>query len=163
MTLFPLLGAIVQFRRLVRKFSRSKNMYCTFEACSAVVVERRAVTNLSDIQSNPQSSISLTASKPGEEVSKQLPTGRLIELIQSEAEGKFVQTISCVHCRVTAVQKACLRWVCKRCEELVTRNECTAGCFSSQGYKLHAEVRYISAHFDATYRVLFSTRKQIYL
>ncbi|XP_078362482.1 CST complex subunit CTC1-like isoform X2 [Oculina patagonica] len=134
-------GAIVQFRRLVRKFSRSRNMYCTFEACSSVVVERRAITNLTDIQPNPQSSALVTASTSGEEITKKLPNRRLIELIESEAQGKFVQTISCVSCRVTAVQKASLRWLCKRCEELVTRNECTAGCFSSKGYKLHAEVR----------------------
>jgi len=134
-------GAIVQFRRLVRKFSRSRNVYCTFEACSSVFVERRAITSLNDVQPNPQFSVSVTASRSGEETNRPLAQRQLIELIQSEAQGKFVQTISFVRCRVTAVQKASLRWLCKRCGELVTRNECTAGCYSSKGYKINAEVR----------------------
>lgn len=134
-------GAIVQFRRLVRKFSRSRNVYCTFEACSSIFVERRAVTNLHDIQPNSQSSLSVTASRSGEETNKPLANRHLIELIQSEAQGEFVQTISCIRVQVTAIQKASLRWLCKRCGELVTRNECTAGCYSSKGYKLNAEVR----------------------
>lgn len=137
-------------------------MYCTFEACSSIVVERRAITNLTDVQLNPQSSVSATTSNPEEEVTKQLPYHHLIELIESEAQGKFVQTISWVSCRVTAVQKATLRWLCKRCEGLVTRNECTAGCFSTKGYKLHAEVRYILSftllHTFYAAGVLISTR-----
>ena len=128
----------------MRKFSRSRNVYCTFEACSSVFVERRAITNL--VQSNPKSSVSDTASRSGKETNKSLANRQLIELIQSEAQGKFVQTISCVRCRVTAVQKASLRWLCKRCGELVTRNECTTGCCSSKGYKLNAEVRYLSCY-----------------
>lgn len=130
-------------------------MYCTFEACSSVFVERRAITNLNDVQPNPQSLVSVTASRSGEEIIKRLPNRQLIELIQSEAQGKFVQTISCVRCRVTAVQKASLRWLCKRCGELVTRNECTAGCFSSKGYKLNSEVRYTSVIFTLAEFELF--------
>ena len=128
----------------MRKFSRSRNVYCTFEACSSIFVERRAITNLKDVQPNPQSSVSITASRSGEETNRPLTNRHLMELIQSEAQGKFVQTISCICCRVTAIQKASLRWLCKRCGELVTRNECTAGCYSSKGYKLNAEVRYVS-------------------
>ena len=143
-TCFLSLGAIVQFRRLVRKFSRARNVYCAFEACSSVFVERRAIASLNDVQPNPQCLVSVTASRSGEETNKPLAQRQLIELIQSEAQGKFVQTITCVRCRVTAVQKASLRWLCKRCGELVTRNECTAGCYSSKGYKLNAEVRYMS-------------------
>jgi len=142
-TCFLSLGAIVQFRRLVRKFSRSRNVYCTFEACSSVFVERREIQSLNDVQPNPQSLVSVTASGSGEETNKPLAQHQLIELIQSEAQGKFVQTITCVRCRITTVQKASLRWLCKRCGELVTRNECTAGCYSSKGYKLNAEVRYM--------------------
>lgn len=128
----------------MRKFSRSRNVYCTFEACSSVFVERRVITNLNDVQPNPQSSASGTVSRSGQEFNKPLANRLLIELIQSETQGKCVQTISCVRCRVTAIQRACLRWQCKRCGELVTRNECTAGCYSSKGYKLNAEVRYTS-------------------
>ena len=140
---FLLVGAIVQFRRFVRKFSRAKNMYCTFEACSSVVVESRAVTNFTDVPLKPRSSVNLAESTSLEENMKQLPNQRLSELIQSEAKGNFVQTISRVRCRVTAVQKASLRWLCKRCGKLVTRNACTGGCFSSVGYKFNAEARYV--------------------
>ena len=142
----------------MRKFSRSRNVYCTFEACSSVFVERRAISNLHDVQSNLRSSVSGAASRSAEGtegINKPLATRQLIELIESEAQGKFVQTISCVRCRITAVQKASLRWLCKRCGELVTRNECTAGCYSSKGYKLNAEVRYIYLLF-MSYVELFS-------
>ena len=117
-------------------------MYCTFEACSSIVVERRAVTNIADDLLNPPSVVNVTASTSAEESTrKQLPNRYLIELIRSEAIGNFVQTISRVRCRVTAVQKASLRWLCKRCGEVVTRNECTGGCYSSAGYKFNAEAR----------------------
>lgn len=143
MFFFLVVGATVQFRRFVRKFSRTKNMYCTFEACSSVVVESRTVTNFTDVPLKPRSSVNLAASTSLEENTKQLPNQRLSELIQSEAKGNFVQTISRVRCRVTAVQKASLRWLCKRCGKLVTRNACTGGCFSSGGYKFNAEARYV--------------------
>ena len=141
------LGAVVQFRRFVRKFSRTRNMYCTFEACSSIVVESRAFTNFTDVQLNPRSSVNVTASTSAVESTKQLPNRHLIELIRSEAQGNFVQTISRVRCRVTAVQKASLRWLCKRCGELVTRNECTGGCYSSVGYKFNAEARYVFLNY----------------
>lgn len=134
-------GAIVQFRRFMRKFSRTKNMYCTFEACSSVVVERRAVTNFTDVPLDPRFSVSLTASASAEENTKDPPNRHLIDLIRSEAQGNFVQTISRVRCRVTAVQKVNLRWLCKRCGELVTRNDCTGGCYGSAEYRFNAEAR----------------------
>lgn len=134
-------GAIVRFRRLVRKFSRTRNMYCTFEACSSIFVKRRAAKNLTSIQPTPQFSFSIAASSSNEALTKELPNQCLIRLIQSEAQGRFVQTISRVRCRVIAVQRASLRWLCKRCGELVARNECAACCFCSPGYKLNAEAR----------------------
>ena len=140
---FSVLGAVVQLRRFVRKFSRTRNMYCTFEACSSIVVESRAVTNFTSVQLNPRSLDNVTASTSAVENTKQLPNRYLIDLIRSETQGNFVQTISRVRCRVTAVQKASLRWLCKRCGELVTRNECTGGCYSSVGYKFNAEARYM--------------------
>lgn len=158
-----LLGAIVQFRRLVRKFSRTKNMYCTFEACSSIFVERRAATNFTGVQPNPQYSVNVAASTSGEANTKELPNQYLVGLIQSEAQGKFVQTISRVRCRVTAVQKASLRWLCKRCGELVSRNECTTGCYSSVGYKLNAEARYISVAFNTGSGYIFERRQNLIL
>lgn len=136
-------GATVQFRRFVRKFSRSKNMYCTFEACSSLVVEKRAVPTFTHVPLYPGPSVTRKALNLAEENTKQLPNLNLIELIQSEDEGNFVQTISRVRCRVTIVQKASLRWLCKRCGELVTRNECIGGCYGAVGYKFHAEARYV--------------------
>lgn len=120
-------------------------MYCTFEACSSVVVETRAVTNFTDVPLDPRSSVSLTASASAsaEENTKDPPNRHLIDLIRSEAQGNFVQTISRVRCRVTAVQKVNLRWLCKRCGELVTRNDCTGGCYGSAGYRFNAEARYM--------------------
>ncbi|XP_068693359.1 CST complex subunit CTC1-like isoform X1 [Montipora foliosa] len=134
-------GATVQFRRFVRKFSRTRNMYCIFEACSSLVVERRAVPTFTRTPLNPGSSLTLTVSKVAEENTKKPPNRHLIELIKSEADGNFIQTISRVRCRVTVVQKASVRWLCKRCGELVTRNECTGGCYSAVGYKFNAEAR----------------------
>lgn len=119
-------------------------MYCTFEACSSLVVEKRAVPTFSDAPLNPGPSVTRKVLNLAEENTKQLPNVNLMELIRSEDEGNFVQTISRVRCRVTIVQKASLRWLCKRCGELVTRNECIGGCYGTVGYKFHAEARYAS-------------------
>ena len=116
-------------------------MYCIFEACSSLVVERRAVPTFTPTPLNPGSSLALTVSKLAEENTRKPPNQHLIELIKSEADGNFIQTISRVRCRVTVVQKASVRWLCKRCGELVTRNECTGGCYSAGGYKFSAEAR----------------------
>lgn len=118
-------------------------MYCTFEACSSLVVEKRAVPTFTHVPLYPGPSVTRKALNLAEENTKQLPNLNLIELIQSEDEGNFVQTISRVRCRVTIVQKASLRWLCKRCGELVTRNECIGGCYGAVGYKFHAEARYV--------------------
>lgn len=119
-------------------------MYCTFEACSSLVVEKRAVPTFTQEPLNPGTSVTRKVLNLAEENTKQLRNLNLMELIRSEDEGNFVQTISRVRCRVTIVQKASLRWLCKRCGELVTRNECVGGCYSAVGYKFHAEARYAS-------------------
>ena len=144
------LGAVVQFHRFVRKFSRTWNMYCTFEACSSIVVERGAVTNFIDLFPRQQASglipgdtIVTSASTANDGKHKHLPNRYLIDLIRSETQGHFVQTISRVRCRVTAVQKASVRWQCKRCGEPIAGGECTNQCPSTIGYKLHAEVRWV--------------------
>ena len=150
-------GAFVQFRRFVRKFSRTRNMYCTFEACSSIVVERGTFSNITDVQLNPRPLDNVTASTSTEENTTVLPNRYLIDLIRNETQGNFIQTISRVRCRVTAVQKASLRWLCKRCGELVFRNECTSGCYSSAGYKFNAEARYY--FMDCTMETQFSRLK----
>ena len=147
-------GTIVQFRRFVRKFSRTRNMYCTFEACSYIVVERRTFSKITDVQLDPRLSDNVTASTSAEENTKVLPNRYLIDLILNETQGNFIQTLSRVRCRVTAVQKASLRWLCKRCGELVFRNECTSGCHSSAGYKFNAEARYY--FMECTMKTWFS-------
>ena len=89
-------------------------MYCTFEACSSIVVERRTFSNITDVQLNSRQPDNVTASTSAEENTKVLPNRYLIDLIRNETQGNFIQTISRVRCRVTAVQKASLRWLCKR-------------------------------------------------
>ena len=145
-------GAIIQCRRFIRKSSRSGNIYCLFDACSSIVVENRAAPNISEIptrltaSSNPAAHSSVVDSRmPAEERMTQIPNRYLIELIRSESEGILVQTISRVRCRVTAVQRATLRWKCSRCGELAMKEECTGRCINPTECYFAAEARYVKA------------------
>ena len=162
-------GAIVQLRRLQKKYSRVGNLYCTFDTCSSLEIERtppatvRAQADRGFLSSaTPQGT---GADSTGSVHASSFHTDHIIGFVRREASGSLVQTVSRVRCRVTNVRRASLRWICCKCGQLVIREECSAGCGVASGYKFTAELRSGSHFYSFIYLIIqnFSSTLQQFI
>jgi hypothetical protein len=120
-------------------------MYCSFDACSSIIIEKAATGYLAPsarTASGNQPRTCATESSMKHPQMSSVPHRFLTDFIQCESSGSRIHTISQVRCRVTAVQRVTMRWQCAKCGHVIIREECSQGCTSSEGFKFSAEARY---------------------
>ena len=123
-------------RRFLLKVSRSGNVYCSFEACSSLTVTTSAYQYPTVVQPNTNSKVVSTNQR-----ASSVPDRLLAELIQCEASGNRIHSISRIRCRVTSVQKLGMRWHCSKCSQVIIREECPQGCRGDERFRFCAEAR----------------------
>lgn len=136
---YRFVGAVVQFRRLQKKYSQKGNAYCRFDVCSSLKVEQMASARY-NASSEIRPFLGPKIQGTGRDAERS-PNANIIDLIRQESCGRLIQTIVRVRCRVTKVQRAVLRWTCCKCGHSVVKEECSATCGMSSGCKFNAELR----------------------
>ena len=120
-------GAVVTFEHVQHHISKQGNVYLSFEACSSVRIESLAIGMSSNVTKSQENS--------------HMGMRQIVEYINFQKSGKLVCTLSYISCRIVAVQKVDLRWICSVCG-LSSRNAC--GCHAREGKQtllLHAKAQ----------------------